>query len=359
MEHEISERIMKWLKGKTAPPYMLQIWPTLKCNLNCIYCWRRLRDKIPKEKISPERYVEIINEAGNIGMKRVEIAGGGEPLIFKKIFELIKLIKSFGMIGTMTSNGTLFDNNSVKLMIDIQWDLLTISFDGPSSNIHNKIRGNGAYEKTLETLKLFHQWKKKLNSDLPKIILIPVLSNLNYKSIPKFFELAKEFGIDSIDFKPLILYEGAYEKYQIKKDHLKELKEIIEESLILSEKYNISTNLRNYLDEFFTLKSPSIIPILEEDMKKSKKIPCFMPWYFMKVFDEAAGVGAGPCLVPDNSVRDDIINKSLEGIWYGHKANQLRKLMIEGKIPKFCETCCGGALLDNKKIRENFRKIGI
>ena len=98
---------MKWFKGKTAPPYMLQIWPTLKCNLNCIYCWRRLRDKIPEEKISPERYVEIIKEAGSIGIKRVEIAGGGEPLVFKKIFELTKLVKSSGMLGTMTSNGTL------------------------------------------------------------------------------------------------------------------------------------------------------------------------------------------------------------------------------------------------------------
>ena len=359
-EKEIIRRIIAWFKGKRVPPYCVEIWPTLKCNLNCIYCWRRLHNEPLKQQITPERYIEIVHEAGRMGVKRIEVSGGGEPLMFEKITELVKAIKSYKMIGTMTTNATLFNEELVKLFVEIKWDLIAISLDSPIKQIQDKIRGKGVYDRVIRTLKLFKSYKKR-KQDLPKIILVPVISTFNYKSLPLFFELAKKFDIEAVDFKPLILYNGAYEKYRIKETHTKELVKMVNKSLMLSKKYHISTTLKNFLDEFFSLESPTITKVMEKDKKKYKqKIMCFLPWYFLKIFDQPGAYGyAGPCRVPNSFHMENINTNSLEKIWYGEKANKLRKTLLKGKIPEFCKKCCGGVLLDNRRILEELNKLGI
>ncbi len=356
-EDEVVKRIKKWLKGKTAPPYMLEIWPTFECNLNCVYCWRRVHDlrKI-KQRVSEERYLEILNEASNIGIRRVEVVGGGEPMKFPRIIEIIKRIKLSEMIGTMTTNGTLFNEKSVRTMVEMKWDLIAISLDGPNEEIHDKIRGRGAFKKVINTLRLFKYWKRRLKTHKPEIIFVPVLSKLNYEYIPQFFYIAKKFDVKVVDFKPLILYGGAFEKYKIKENEYEDIRKIILKSLRIARKYKIDTNLSEYLNDFFVMKSPEVVPVMKEKAKKNfLKIPCFMPWYFLKIYAEEGC--AGPCLVPDKLHMMNINKYSLEEVWYSEKFDKLRKMMRNNIVPSFCSRCCGGSLFDNEKIRLKLSKI--
>ena len=38
IDKEILRRLIKWMKGKKAPPVRVVILPTNRCNLRCIFC---------------------------------------------------------------------------------------------------------------------------------------------------------------------------------------------------------------------------------------------------------------------------------------------------------------------------------
>lgn len=91
MEERI-ERLRKWSENKVGP-FIVEIWPTNRCNLKCIMCgtWanrRRLEEKEikynPKEEmkseVSEKRLIKLVEEANDLDAREFLITGGGENL---------------------------------------------------------------------------------------------------------------------------------------------------------------------------------------------------------------------------------------------------------------------------------------
>lgn len=101
----LDDNLTKSIRMGTIPPIHAQLIPTNKCNLNCNYCSCRKRDR--NLEMDFEMAKKVIDKLKDLGCKAVTITGGGSPLLYSHIKELIDyfFIKDI-KIGLVT-NGLL------------------------------------------------------------------------------------------------------------------------------------------------------------------------------------------------------------------------------------------------------------
>ena len=93
---------------------------TFDCNLqckNCLNCSPLVGQKnLNFPEIDFEKTCESIKYFKNLGFKEVNISGG-EPLLYPKIFDLIRYCRSLGLYITVNTNGLLIPK--IKIPDDI------------------------------------------------------------------------------------------------------------------------------------------------------------------------------------------------------------------------------------------------
>lgn len=83
-------------------PVMFQLSPTGKCAFNCEFCSVKFRDKT---KELPFEWIEkAMKDFKDLGAKAIEITGGGDPLLYPKINEVIDLAYNLGFDIGLISN---------------------------------------------------------------------------------------------------------------------------------------------------------------------------------------------------------------------------------------------------------------
>jgi len=99
-------KVLKKLRDeKIASPIVIHIMPTEICNLNCSFCSVANRAKysdLPLELIK-----QVVNTLHKKGLKAVILSGGGEPLIYPQINELLEYLFSKGLEVGLITNGIL------------------------------------------------------------------------------------------------------------------------------------------------------------------------------------------------------------------------------------------------------------
>ena len=90
-------------KGKLLT---MRLETSLVCNLKCMYC-NNDAGVLPLGEISFSAMRRAIDEVKSLGAESVVIIGGGEPLLYANITELIAYISTSGMIPVIISNGLM------------------------------------------------------------------------------------------------------------------------------------------------------------------------------------------------------------------------------------------------------------
>ena len=107
----------EWVESGKLRPLHLQIYPTNRCNANCPFCSCADRDRtqeLPWEFLKRE-----ICKFAVLGGQAVTLTGGGEPLLYPQIEELLDLLFSFNIKIGMMTNGILLD--SVENIGKLTW----------------------------------------------------------------------------------------------------------------------------------------------------------------------------------------------------------------------------------------------
>lgn len=160
---------------------------TRACNLACKHCRAEAKlDPFPGE-LNTKEALTLIEQFKQTG-DPVIIFTGGEPLLRKDIFELIKHATNLGLRSVMAPNGTLITLETAKEIQKAGIQRCSISLDGPDSKSHDEFRGvKGAFEQALQGI----EYLKKVN--LP----FQINTTVTKKNLPFFkdiFKLAKELG---------------------------------------------------------------------------------------------------------------------------------------------------------------------
>ena len=119
-----AQMIARGLKSRRHP-IEAQIIPIRRCNLSCTYCneFDSTSPPVPLEEM-----FRRIDKLAALGTATITISGG-EPLLHPELDEIIKRIRSHGMLAGLITNGYKLTEQRIKQLNDAGLDHLQISID--------------------------------------------------------------------------------------------------------------------------------------------------------------------------------------------------------------------------------------
>lgn len=122
---------------------------TSRCNLACTHC---LQFSHPAEDLSEHVFTNIIEAASTQGVQYFALTGG-EPTVHPRFLDIIRTLSRHGFNYSLITNGVATDRTLRACAIQPP-SHITFSIDGPTPELHDKIRGNGCFHKTHRTMRL-------------------------------------------------------------------------------------------------------------------------------------------------------------------------------------------------------------
>lgn len=208
---------------------------TSKCNANCKHCGSRCDINSP-EGISKELFCSVLDDVKeNFGTKSVMLnITGGEPLIRKDLFEIMKYASNLGFSWGMVTNGTLITKDVIEKMKETKMSTISISIDGVGKT-HEDFRGlPGSFDRILSNIKLLK--KAKI---LEHIQVTFIANKKNIGDLEELYNILNDIGIDSLRISSIDPIGRAEDN----KDLLLEKNDFIYLSEFIKEKNKIKKNL--------------------------------------------------------------------------------------------------------------------
>lgn len=183
----------KYTDYRRANPELTYLFweTTLRCNLSCLHCGSACG---PNQKVEGELKTEEIKKAlqsisRDFQVSKITLAiTGGEPLIRKDVFKVIKYATELGFNCGMVTNGTLVTKEVAKRLKEAGIKSITVSLDGQEKE-HEYLRGKGNYEKAVAGL------KNLVAQKFPLCEIITCVNRENIKKLEDIYELVRCLGV--------------------------------------------------------------------------------------------------------------------------------------------------------------------
>jgi uncharacterized protein len=181
---------------------------TTNCNLTCSHCYSYNGDEIKNTHLSPEVIMRIITDTTSLTFRKI-IFTGGEPLLFhdfEQLLDELKNLRSKKKLPTLVLRTNLSSNLNSTLIdkINSVFDQIIISIDG-SEEIHDKQRGKGAYQRTMNNLALFDAKTIEKKLSFACVLNQQNLSDLDVENEKHSVNALKtQYPVKEIRFLPLL-----------------------------------------------------------------------------------------------------------------------------------------------------------
>ena len=142
--------------GEHIPPFLIASI-TSKCNLHCAGCYSRCNhatvDAEPVRQLTSEEWYRIFDEADELGISFILLAGG-EPMLRRDIIEAAG--RKPGILFPIFTNGTFMGRRYFELF-DKKRNLLPIMSIEGEKEITDARRGEGIYERLIANMDELHR----------------------------------------------------------------------------------------------------------------------------------------------------------------------------------------------------------
>jgi radical SAM protein with 4Fe4S-binding SPASM domain len=176
----------------------VHLMPQNLCNQNCEFCSYRMDGNknalaIDYSKHLPEDCLGILFEDFKaLGVKGIEITGGGEPLAYPHINKIFELAERYDIRIGLVTNGTLLKKADIELIgRNLSW--ARVSIDAATKETYSSLRNCPMkhFEKAWEAVGLLREASTRPEFRLGVSF---VLSNTNHDEIMDFVELTATHG---------------------------------------------------------------------------------------------------------------------------------------------------------------------
>jgi len=285
------------LEKSPAKPLLWQIEPTNACMMNCVMCPRKnMKRKVGFMDLN--LFKKIIDQAKY--NDHLLMHHYGDPLIHPKIDEMIRYVRSKGIIPGMSVNPKLLTRKMCERLIDAGLGVIIISLDGIDDKTYKYYRGKEAnYDEAVKNINTLIEVKREKNSDL--YVEVQMIKMKKTKGdTEKFEKLWNKDGVNKVAIKPFITFDGSDQ-------------EII-----------------NQADE----------ETLSKKFKEKQKPNCSWPWVSLVVMWDGKVVTC--CYDYDGKyVVGDLNKESLREIWNNKKMRLIRRQIKNNELHQnpLCKTC--------------------
>lgn len=168
------------------------IWATVEftelCNHRCIYCYENASPKTDYKVMSREKMETLIRYFGEQKLKQMTCSGG-EPLMYPRIKEAVKLASENGIVVHMITNGYFLNRKRARELSEAGLSQVQINIDSVFPEKHDRIRGKpGSFKRAVEAL-------KNAREAGMTCVTQTVLLRENENEVIDIFRLARKLGV--------------------------------------------------------------------------------------------------------------------------------------------------------------------
>jgi len=168
---------------------------TSKCNLNCFHCYAK--GERDKKELQFQEIKKLLDQLVENGCLFLQLTGG-ECLLRRDFKEVYLYLRQAGIIPTISTNATLFNNDLIETMTKYPPYCVIVSLYGAKDSIHDRVtRTKGSFRKTLINV-------LKLKKKGPAIRFSAVVFKENFSEIQKMRKLAEKIDIPIV-FYPFLI----------------------------------------------------------------------------------------------------------------------------------------------------------
>ncbi len=177
-------------KPEKFVPLVLSWNVTRKCNLKCPHCYINATNKGSIHELATDEAKNLIDQICEVS-KPLLILSGGEPLLRKDVYELVRYGVAKGLKMGLGSNGSLIDDAAAKKLKKAGIETVSISLDSHIPEQHDEFRGvKGAWEKAVKAIKALRE-----NDVLVQVNT--TVTQQNYDQIDDIMSLAEKLGVEN------------------------------------------------------------------------------------------------------------------------------------------------------------------
>ncbi len=315
----------------TKGPLFIHLDLTGACNLKCVHC--RATSKSSPDELTTEEIIDLIDKCKlNFPNWENIFIGGGEPLLRKKdLFKILDYCQKKNIKCFLNTNALLINEEDIE-NLKKYIEIIQVSIDGASANVHDEIRGvKGAFDSAIKNIEL-------LVKNNIRTYLRMTLSNYNYHEAFDLIDLGQRLGVEAVSYYRT-LPVGNAKKYNVaidKKLYYSILKELMKRSYKIDKPKIVSTDpLKMYVD---TKMQAEVKEKYKEDISLGGCLPGIT-----EIFINSIG-NVYPCTMQPVFL-GNIKEEDIGVIW--KNSEHLNKLRDKSNLKGKCKSCeirnfCGG-----------------
>lgn len=328
LQKELGRRLSLKTGKVFATPSTFYVIFSGKCNLACTFCtiYSQVEPILTREDM-----LRIIREAKELSGAGFNISlSGGEPTIFKPLYEALEEAQKLGANFGFTTNGLSLTKQNVRRILSYDPFNINVSLESVDAELNESLRPmKDGTKRTLEGIENLLAEKERTGSRV-SVIVKPTIMEQNYRKLP---DLVRHFGKGSkvqINFQPYVGSKG--DRFWV--EDLTNLRRILDEILQLSrEGYSVIGD-ENQLQGFWDyLADPPVASMRHLDLGGQKR-NCDIGLRSMFIYPNGDVFFCDFLKKPIGNIHQ----QSLKDIYYGNTANGQRKIMVSCNID--CQQTC-------------------
>lgn len=285
------------------------------CNFRCGFCYGRHLDQ---GVLKWDHFTAILD--GLPGLRAVEFTGEGEPLMNKRIVNMLGECKRRGLWVHLTTNGSLVNRECAERIVDLGIDSFAISLESLRPERFVRLRPGGDLQLVIDSLRTMHHVRRDRDSDLQLRLWVTLLRE-TIDELDDISDLAQELEIDFVEFQslnPMRAYARFYDAY-------------------------LRANMLTVGDLRAVLETKALSRVIRQSLESlvsvygGRRCDIFMSAAMIYWQGEAT-----PCRllkVPQHPSVGNVINKDYESIWQNESFKRFRFALQHGVILDSCQNC--------------------
>ena len=198
--------------GIATAPISVRLVLSDLCNQNCHFCTFRMEnsftntmfkgtDKNGFETYNPKRFLhetkalEVIDDLVSMGVKSLELTGGGEPTVHPKHIQIITKAINSGLDLGLITNGVLMKPELAEILTKASWCRFSIDAGNPETYSRIRCVPSKTYDKVMENIKILAEARNSTNSSLV-IGTSFIVTDENYEELFDCAKIVSKLGVD-------------------------------------------------------------------------------------------------------------------------------------------------------------------
>jgi len=301
------------------------IKPSLACTANCPTCHsrRELHRELSRQRLLTFRdWQDVLEDARDLGVWQLTISGG-EPTLYPRLAEIIRIGRSYGWLVRLNSNGDFAREGYGARLVEAGLNVVDISLYSAIPALHDSMRARkGLWHRATANIAMFAQ----LADEHPpfKVMTQTILCRENYRDFGELVKLHHRLGSSGL----LVSYlEGDFDG-----EHLLSAEEIQEfRSDILPAALEVGQRLDNHTRELAIsaltqIFSPAVLDAesCARGVYRQGDAPCSIPRKQALIL---ANGDVHPCNIVEythDAVVGNLFSSRLRNVWNGDAWQQFR-----------------------------------